>query len=119
MTFLDVLCLAAATTALCRAWFQGGGWVAAARQRALAWGHFPGGWRHQLGHLLGCPLCLSLQVCLWLALIFIAPSLFLPEPWRDAFKLPLYTLAAAALVPFWRLKPPVVANKELLNVSIE
>lgn len=99
MTCFDVLFIAAAATALCRGWFLGSGWIAVCREYAEAWRAFPSGWRRQLGALACCPVCLSMQFCLWITFLFYLPSVLLPEPFSAAVKLPIYALAAAALVP--------------------
>lgn len=50
-----------------------------------------------LAELLSCSYCFSRHTPLYLALCFYVPSLFLPSPWSDLFKLPVYALAASRL----------------------
>ena len=47
--------------------------------------------------LLSCSYCFSRHTPFYLAVCFYVPSLFLPSPWSDLVKLPVYTLAASRL----------------------
>lgn len=50
-----------------------------------------------LAELLSCSYCFSRHTPFYLAVCFYVPSLFLPSPWSDLVKLPVYALAAARL----------------------
>lgn len=96
---VNVFLVAASSFALTRNWFQGS--IFALRlETAKAW-RGAGGPLGLLGELLTCPLCLSSQLCILLTLLFLLPAEFLASPWAGVVKLPLYALAASALVP-WR-----------------
>jgi ABC-type molybdate transport system permease subunit len=93
---IGLLALAAFT--VLRAWFRGS-LFAVWREYAKAWRHSARWWQRELGQLLTCALCLPPHVVFWLAVLCVLPSYWLPAPWEQVVQLPLYVLAAAALIP--------------------
>jgi len=94
---LDTLATAGAAFALLRIWFCGSAF-AEYLEYARAWSTGKGP-KALLGSLLSCRLCLSVQVSLFLGAVFLLPTLFLPASWANLLRLPVYALAANALIP--------------------
>lgn len=82
----DIVALALATIAVMNVWFKGSIFT--------NWRGYYEAKGGRLGELLGCPLCLSVHVAFILAGTTILPALFLPNPWDQVVKLPLYVWAA-------------------------
>lgn len=91
MTPLDLLALALAARAVLDVWFDEDSVLADPRARTQLWQSWF--WRT----LFNCRFCMSYWVPAGLLGFFVA-SLFLPDPWAVVAKLPIYGLAATALV---------------------
>lgn len=98
MSCLELVSLAAASWALLRGWFLSDG-LAARREWFRELRNDDSAWRRRLGYLMTCPPCLIIQLAVLLSILFILPGRFLPEPWDQLIQLPVWSLAAAGLVP--------------------
>lgn len=104
LSLLDIPVLAAAAFAVTRAWFQGSVF-AASREKLKLWRDGESRLRQFVGELASCPLCLSGQAVLALALVLLLPATLLEEPWATLFRLPLYAFAAWAIIPIAQAAP--------------
>lgn len=92
MTLVDLLALALAAKAMLDAWFDEDSILADRRAVTQTWTRWF--WRT----LFNCRFCLSYWVPAFLLAVLYVASLFLSDPWVVVVKLPIYSLAATALV---------------------
>jgi hypothetical protein len=88
VSILDLICLALSIGQVCDTWFNGS--VFASTRAYLEVKEEQGS---KLAELFNCPFCLSHHVA-WMLCLFLLISCFLPGPWNDIVKLPIYGLAA-------------------------